>query len=542
MSNDINIVYSGDPILFDEALEEDIDFFSDNLQPKYNSLPEFLEFHSSFSGDSKQGVLGLLKNTETGKKYFYKMSQYLNYLVEHEYSVMEGLNSIREYCPHFCKTVGKFKTEVVENFKKTDNPFDVEESSKTIVSDVLLMEVVDGRKLYRYIKNEQITPEICMSLVKQTLLATIIAGDSLKFTHYDLHSNNVLVKKCPANSVFLYILDENRTYLVPTYGYYPVIIDFGFSFNKNCDDKPMFSNLAHTDIGFIPSTYDQNSDAKLFLTSVSYEMEKYKKSEISSEFRKIIKKMYKNCEIDLECGWDDAEDTSISDKLLKKMKNQFKRSKFFKEQGHHIVDLFESLITLPLRSRDTKDDIEDLVGCVVSEFLKIEKEVSSDFYNMYIFKTIIEVARTYRKEYLNKETRNDAVIYFKEDILECIDSVVSFCNPKGVMWEKLLCSLLCLAKCIENFCYEKLRKLMSYKKANYNKMLLKNTTEIYEALEANMPSHFYFDKETTIYVWDCIQQKSYKIKISEDHLDVINQSHPYERGTLLLEILSTKDF
>lgn len=532
--------YTGDSLLFNEEFESEIDFFNDNLKTEYESLPDFLEFHSSFPRSGKQGILGLLVNTKRNKKYVYKISQYLNFLVKQEYAVMEGLNNLREFCPHFCKTYGKFKINVDESFRNRDNPFEIEKN--TLSTDIVLMENIENsRKLYRYIKNESITPEIIMSIVKQTLLANMIAGENVRFTHYDLHSNNVLVKKCSPNSVFCYILDDNRTYLVPTYGYYPIIIDFGFSFNKNCEHKPMYGALAHTDIGFIPSVYDQHSDSKLFLTSVSHEMKKYKKSETSTKFRHLITNIYGKCNIDLECGWDDREGLSISDQLLKKMSSQFRRSKFFKNQGHHIVDILQGLVFLPLKQRVTNDNIDDLVGILVTEFYKIEREISSDFYNMYILKNIVEAANNCKLSYLNRDSREQAVAEFRQNILKCIDSIVNFCNPK-INWEKLLCCLLCLSKCIENICHEKLKKLLAIKKADYNNMKLRNTTEIYEALEANIPSHFFFDENTTVYVWDCFQQRAYKTKINEKLVNELNDTHPFERGTILYEYLSSKNY
>ena len=541
MSNSPVPYYTGDSLLFNEQTETDLDFFNETLKDEYEELPDFLEFHSSFPKSGKQGILGLLTNTDTNKKYVYKISQYLNFLVDQEHAVMHGLNDIREYCPHFCKTYGKFKTKVSTEYRKNDNPFDYDRES--IKTDVLIMENIENaRKFYRYIKSNDIEPDICMSIVKQTLIANIVAGEQLRFTHYDMHSNNVLVKKCPANSVFLYILDENRTYLVPTYGYYPIIIDFGFSFNKNCEQKPMYGALAHTDIGFIPSVYDQHSDAKLFLTSVSNEMKKYKKSEISETFRTLITNIYGRCEIDLECGWDEREnEISISDQLLKKMSNQFRRSKFFKKQGHHIVDLLQTLVDLPLTNRKTEDTLDDLSGVLITEFLKIEKDISEDFNNMYILKNIIEAASLLKSDYIIKEKRSFAVSSFRERVLEAVDEVVKFCNPK-INWENLLCCLLCMSKCIENLCHERLKKLLSIKKTDYNKMALRNTSEIYEAIEANVPSHFFFDKETDLYVWDCVQQKSYKKKLTNTMIKKLNETHPFERGTILYEHLSSKNY
>ena len=151
--------YTGDPLLFNEETENDLDFFQNNLEPSYEKLPEFLEFHSSFPKSGKQGILGLLSNVDNNKKYVYKISQYLNFLADQEFSVMDGLNDIREFCPHFCKTYGKFKTNVVQEFRTMDNPFDVEKDA--IQTDVLVMEnIEDARKMYRYIKNDSIQPKL----------------------------------------------------------------------------------------------------------------------------------------------------------------------------------------------------------------------------------------------------------------------------------------------------------------------------------------------------------------------------------------------
>lgn len=537
------ITYSDDSILYDDIFEKDLTYFEENLQEHYDTLPDFFEFHSSFSHNSgKQGVLGLLSNKNNKRKYVYKISQYLNNNINHEYLVINQLNDIREYCPHFCKTLGKFSYSVLENYKKVDNPFDTNDDySKKISTDVLLMEMVEGRSLYRYMKNDKIISEVTMSLIKQTLLATILANESINFTHYDLHSKNILVKKCPTNSVFLYVLDEHRTYLVPTYGYYPIIIDFGFSFSSNCEGNPFYSCLSQTDIGFIPAVQDKNADPKLFLSSVSYEFKNYKDSEISYNFRKLVKNIYKDCSVDLECGWDTGEDKSISEQLLKKMNGQFKRSRFLRHQGHHITDLLQSLITLPLRSKDSSDTIEDMVGCVVTEFIKIENEISSEFYNIYIFKSIVDATRKYKKEYISGD-RDTAVSNFKAYILKKIDSVTKFCCPKNINWEKLLCSLLCLARAMENFMYHRLKKLLAHKKVDYNNMPLKSPTEIFEAIEANIPSHFFLDKDTTIYMFNCIEKKSCRFKINDDKMiESLNETHPFERGTLLYEYVSSED-
>jgi hypothetical protein len=223
------------------------------------------------------------------------------------------------------------------------------------------------------------------------------------------------------------------------------------------------------------------------------------------------------------------------------MNAQFKRSQFFKNQGHHIVDILQTLVDLPLYPRKTSDDLEDMSAILVSEYLKIEKDISNEFNNLYIMKGIIESCVKNRSDYLDKNKRQDAVNNFKKDILNKIDQVADFCNPK-VNWERLLCCLLCMTKCIENICYDKVKKLTSLKKSDYNKMRLKNTTEIYEAIEANMPSHFYFDKETSIYVWNVMKKYSYKTTIEDDFLiEELNNTHPFERGTMIYDYITSRE-
>jgi hypothetical protein len=92
--------------------------------------------------------------------------------------------------------------------------------------------------------------------------------------------------------------------------------------------------------------------------------------------------------------------------------------------------------------------------------------------------------------------------------------------------------------------YTKLKKVLANKKINYNNMPLRTPSEIVESIEANIPSHFFIDKDTTFYVFDAYQKRSYRFKLMpEDHslIDQINDIHPFERGNLLYEYTISKD-
>ena len=57
----------------------------------------------------KQGCVGLLIISENNIDtfYVYKISKYMNFLVDHEATVMEGFNDLHPACPNFCKLYKK---------------------------------------------------------------------------------------------------------------------------------------------------------------------------------------------------------------------------------------------------------------------------------------------------------------------------------------------------------------------------------------------------------------------------------------------------
>jgi hypothetical protein len=97
-----------------------------------------------------------------------------------------------------------------------------------------------------------------------------------------------MIKKCDKNLSFLYVIDDENQFLVPSLGYYPIIIDYGFSYIENMDNGPLWASLAHTNVGFMCDRFDPIADPKLFLVTVSFEIKNKRNSKKSKLFRKII--------------------------------------------------------------------------------------------------------------------------------------------------------------------------------------------------------------------------------------------------------------
>ena len=494
-----------------------------------------MKFHRKFKEKGKQGISGLL-NIDNSSIVF-KMSQQLNYLVNHEYNIMKSLNNVRKYCPHFCKVYGKVKHSVDGNYRKKENPFDVT-STHPIQIDTLVMEYVKGKKLYSMLKNNDIDEKIIFSAIKQILLCLSIIQREKEFSHYDLHSCNIIMKKCNPDAVFLYVLDENNQFCVPTYGYYPVIIDFGFSYIKECNNKPICTSLAHTEVGFLSNMFYKISDYKLFLITVSDELNKYKNSKNTVKFRNIIRNIFDSLDVDWESGWDNSDQKNAADQILHKINNIELDSTLFTKYNHFCIDIIQNLITLPLKKENNKL-IKESYKMFVEEFIKIEKYLTNDFYKLYVFKTVVEAVKDVKDDYTTIELRENAINNFKNRIYNSIKDIAKFCYPKNINFEKLLCGLISFSQASEGVLHKAIDKKIS--ELN-DTQLPTDMEEISGILEVNIPSHYEFNKNSKVYVWNYHKKNRDVFIVSKDLIKRLNDNHPILRGSILYQNYIKENF
>ena len=514
---------------------------------KHESWMEWLEFDQTFEKPGKQGLVGLLKPKEellspSGKplKFVFKISQYINYLVQHEYTVMKGLNEISPYCPHFCKAVGTVLCEIDPAARKQGNPFRIT-TKHPIEKEILLTEYVENSsKLYNYIRSDKVSENVIYSAIKQVLMAITIAQKKKRFTHYDLHSYNIMMKKCNKDVVFLYVLDEENQFCVPTHGHYPVIIDFGFSYIEDLDDGPAWPSMAHTDVGFMSDRFDPIADPKLFLVTVATEMRQMRNNKKSNKFRRIVKNMFGKLKIDWESGWDNVEEKGASDFATEMLAGHSAHSNLFDNYDHYCIDIIQSLVILPLEEQKYSN-IDQSYKAFLDEFVKIEQEIGNPFYNLYVLKGIVDVAREVRVDYLHQgESRKRAVKYFRESIYERVRCVADYCIPKGIKFEKMLCALLCLSRNIEGILYDVIESRMREKEKNYERLPLQTTEQIYGAIEVNMPDKYEFNENTTVFVMNCITEDCSRLKLTHEQIEEVNNSHSLGKGSFLYSLYKNK--
>jgi len=522
----------------DLYLDSEVKFKKLNKRLSKHLKSSDVNFLKKFSNQGKQGVTGIATIDED--KCVYKISQNLNYIARHEYEIMKGLNEMSEYCPHFCKVFNLVKKKMSGNYKKQKNPFEIT-TKNPVDMDVIIMEYIESPQFYSLIKNKSITVELLFSTIKQLLLAIGIAQNKKQFSHYDLHSCNVLMNKCDTNDVFLYIMDDENQFCIPTNGMYPSIIDFGFSYIENLDNNPIWASLAHTDVGFMTNQFDNVADPKLLLVTMSDELKRYRTSKDVNIFRNIVRNIFDSLDIDWESGWDIyGSELGAANYISEHLEKVKINSKIFKKYNHLCIDLIQSLIKLPLSPQNISN-IDVVYQVFVNEFEKIENEIGNSFFNIFILKKIIDTARDIKHDYSNSRRREAALLYFKREIIDTINKIVKFCNPKNINWEKMLCGLYVFSQNCEGILYKLIDHKTNEKKNKYKNLELQELEQIYAAMEINIPSKYEFNKQSRIFIFDCDNEKRDVIKnLPEYIIDLLNNTHQLMRGCILYDYYNGK--
>jgi hypothetical protein len=521
-------------MLDDMAYSQLVTYYEDNKHKKWD---EWLAFENMLSVSSgKQGHVGLFRIRNTDLVCMFKISQYIDYLIPHESTVMNDMSSIYNHCPYMCRFVGIISCFV--NIKDSKNPFDITHIKYPMKKEVMLCEYISGSyKLYNLIRSKQVDDSVIYSAVKQILLALVIAQRERKFTHYDLHSCNILMRKCNPNIVFLFVIDGQTQFCVPSMGYHPVIIDFGFSYSTSVSSSPHWATASHTEAGITSDRFNWSYDPRLFLVSISSDIKYKRENRKSTRFRRTVRNMFGTLDIDWQSGWDNDDDVMSSTEIVADMIGGYNgMSELFDEHIYGCLDLIQSLIDLPLKPRDYSGTSRAYVA-FLEEWAKIENEVSIPFSNMCILKGIVNAARTVKADYMSAETRSNSVSCFRKSVYNVIDKSVSFCRPKNIHFEKMLCSLLMLSDCIEGILFISGCENDAYAMKQNKSLPLQSIESIYAVIATNISIDYKYSKNTIVHVIDNINKEHTIADTSDIQMDNLNKIHTLTRGTELYKYL-----
>jgi len=210
----------------------------------------YLKFVSQINDTSSQGIVKFIKflDDESPEIVIKETlnSQDYKELIREYYVGIECCNNLREITPCFMYTY-----------------FGVSNLGPTNIN--IAYEKIEGESLAKFLKNPNLTFEQFFSIYGQILLALEVAQRKYKYAHYDLHGNNIIIRKCPTKySIFL----DDKEYRVNS-EYVPVMIDYGFS--TFIDKKEYTYGInGHQDIGIYNFLLQGRDVYQLLIISIFY--------------------------------------------------------------------------------------------------------------------------------------------------------------------------------------------------------------------------------------------------------------------------------
>jgi serine/threonine protein kinase len=487
----------------------------------------------------KQGVTGIVKDIITGTQFVYKISRYMNYLAEHEYLILKGLDTISDFCPSFCKVVDIQQLPIHPFFKDEGaNPFEFHK--KPILMNVLFIEYIDGSvPLMSLIKDEKIPFDVILSVIKQTILGILVAQLERKFVHYDLHSENILIRRCDPNQVNIYKLDATNIVTVPTFGYTPAIIDFGFGRSDDLNGNPMCISVSFTNSGYMSPAFDPLADMKIFLISMSEDLIRYRFIDQVDEFRSMVKHIFLPLKLDWRAGWDLQRGNDIIDQLYDYVENENETSEVWIKYGHHCMDILQNLVHLPMVPNENVSlkELKRGYDTFMTEFRKIDDEINQAYYSLYVLHHIVSNARSVKELYVVEATNKQAIRHFSDTIFGIIHPIAKFCRLKNVRWDILLCSLYVIQEQLSGHLCFMLDKSMRQKFQDYSNLEFQSVQQIYGLIDILFPLEYVGSKKTQLVLYDRVNRQTDEYELTDEEWKSINEEHTLSKGMAMWEIL-----
>jgi hypothetical protein len=290
--------------------------------------------------------------------------------------------------------------------------------------------------------------------------------------------------------------------------------------------------------------FDWIADFKVFLVSISKDIkDELEDDERATVLRNIAKNIFGKLKIDWQTGWDkdDKKDIGATALVTEKLNDLVRTGKtIFQNHGYACIEIIQSMLILPFEKKDTVE-MATAYPVFLKEFRKIEAEIKSSSYLLYILKKIVDSAKAVKSEYINDATRQEAVRKFKTDTLEAISSVTKFCNPAGVKYELMLCSLYSLANCIEGMLYKYVEKRAAKKAEMYKNIIPTSNIDFVNIIDVNFEDRSYkYSEKTIINVFDSVKKISKKLFLTDLQARTINSLPASLRSDFVYELYNGK--
>lgn len=151
----------------------------------------------------------------------------INTTVREYFIGIKSINNLRYLVPTFVYTLGSFMCPGINEIDKTEKQIDVFCNTSNGVRPFILYEKIPDDSITTLFKKDELNFQKWLVIFFQLLLGLEVAQKEVRFTHFDMHTENVLVRK-KDNYNYKVNLDM-FTYSVNNPHFIPAVIDFGGS-------------------------------------------------------------------------------------------------------------------------------------------------------------------------------------------------------------------------------------------------------------------------------------------------------------------------
>lgn len=514
------------------------------LKEKMKTMREFFDYVCKFGTDSVQGTAGIIatKDIRDPKQIVYKVSNCIDYSIEHESNVLDKLNELAKFCPHFMYKYSVINLPISGSFfTKPDKINGILKDSTTLsLTPVLFTEYLSKYTFYHAIKSYD--KNIVCSLLLQIFSALKIAQNNMNFTHYDLHMDNILMRFCDVNDINLYIFSDNKELLVPTYGLVPVIIDMGSCHIK--DQSHMLTSSDNYEDGLQSTSFDRLADIHHLLLSTFSCLEKY-----DPVFERLIYKicfMFYPTPLWKERGWK-----NLKYNLSRILKYTIRRhSKFvnvnesiqkdvYDELFNDVLAVLNGAIELPFKKQTIDETFEKkltkkfeaflTIFCNIIEFDSVECDPDA----IFILKELVTAATSLKnqkdikqRQHIINEMRLQITTILKDhefrkirinDMIESINELAEMIGSYYAYFEDQHNEVI-------TACYEQCPQSIN---------------EFMDFFRQHIPCEYKITKDTNVCIYD-EQNKTYikkRLNMLQEDIEIFNKLSVKDKGIYIRKLL-----
>ena len=363
-----------------------------------------------------------------------------------------------------------------------------------------------------------------MNCVSQTI-AAILMLEKVGITHYDLHSDNVMISNTPFD-VHVYITAGDIA-MFETYGITPVVIDFGVAY---VPDTRLNATTVFTDSGFTTFMNDPLVDTRLLLATAKKDLTKYLKRKSSTRptgkfrqvnvwpqrhFKSILAlKRYKDqlhkmllplkTAIDQKTGWlkENTFPHTIHDVIkseISPLKLNRKGGLFHKDNVKWFLELLQHRINIPLKKElnETHRPFKELFLEFVLEWIHVEQIIRNTKEELFFFKDLVRDIEIVKLKHRYPKIKNIS------RLRTCVDL---------------------LSQSFENVFINAQKEIELKRDTLYSCMVYKTTNDLFRRL-SRAPIQFKIGMKVLVCDMRGNLVEYHQLTLNEDQVDLLNENN-----------------